>query len=103
MESFEIPRSPKKSTVQHMLPSACRRWKMNSTDSTSGWYYLGPDVPAATPPEGGSVAESWSSFWSKMFLTQGKWKGQRLSLPRHNFQTFGEPLGQTILKETRKV
>ena len=43
---------------------------MNSTDSTSGWYYLGPDVPAATPPEGGSVAESWSSFWSKMFLSK---------------------------------
>ena len=27
----------------------------------------------------------------------------RLSLPRPNFQTFWEPLGKTILKETRKV
>ena len=26
-----------------------------------------------------------------------------LSLPRPNFQTFWEPLGKTILKETRKV
>ena len=32
---------------------------MNSTDSTRGWYYLGPDVPAATPPEGGRVSGSW--------------------------------------------
>ena len=36
------------------------RWKMNSTDSTRGWYYLGPDVPAATPPEGQWTTEGYS-------------------------------------------
>ena len=28
------------------------RWKMNARDDTRGWYYMAPERPAATPPEG---------------------------------------------------
>ena len=43
--------------------------------------------------------------WFEFTLAPPVWgpNNDGLSLPRHNFQTFWEPQGQTILKETRKV